>query len=334
MDFLDLPPPEDFMLVSGVETGETSTDLSHNSSSHYVSAGGDRSPSPPPPPPPDSSPPREAFDNSPLVGVKFPPLKKQAALSTPAHDEAQFKVPSPIPSPMNAGSFEADAEPEAILPPQEFIHSNNAGFQIPTPPGFEIPTPPSKDVTGTGHRDAPEPDLDEAIRQLQLLSEDLTPAPIAGSKDTSPQVRKGTSSKDSPPQGRHQQDQGVKKPEILTPVTPEPVSIAPPTWSRSSTSSSNVSSLARDPEIEQSSLSDTTKTQVQMPSMKPVMEWEVEEVCQWLEEIGLGEHCPQFRENEILGEHLLELTKEELAELGVKKIGHKKTFLTKVKELV
>ena len=67
---------------------------------------------------------------------------------------------------------------------------------------------------------------------------------------------------------------------------------------------------------------------------KLVTEWEVEEVCEWLEDIGLGEHCPQFQENEILGEHLLELTKEELAELGVKKIGHKKTFLTKVKELM
>ena len=66
---------------------------------------------------------------------------------------------------------------------------------------------------------------------------------------------------------------------------------------------------------------------------KPVLEWEVEEVCQWLEDIGLAEHCPQFQENEILGEHLLELTKDELAELGVKKIGHKKTFLAKVKEL-
>ena len=69
------------------------------------------------------------------------------------------------------------------------------------------------------------------------------------------------------------------------------------------------------------------------PTAKPVMEWQIDEVCQWLEAIGLAEHCPQFRENEILGEHLLELTKDELAELGIKKIGHKKTFLTKVKEL-
>ena len=56
------------------------------------------------------------------------------------------------------------------------------------------------------------------------------------------------------------------------------------------------------------------------------------DVCQWLVDIGLEEHCPQFQENEILGEHLVDLSKEELTELGMKKIGHKKTFLTKIKE--
>ena len=85
--------------------------------------------------------------------------------------------------------------------------------------------------------------------------------------------------------------------------------------------------VCRDPEAE------TQPTSLASHHIKPLVEWEAEEVCQWLEEIGLGEHCPQFRENEILGEHILELTKEELAELGVKKIGHKKTFFTKVKEL-
>jgi hypothetical protein len=80
--------------------------------------------------------------------------------------------------------------------------------------------------------------------------------------------------------------------------------------------------------------SGTIKAEVQMPSMKPVMEWESEEVCQWLEEIGLGEYCHQFRKNEIRGEHLLELTQQDLTELEMKKMGHKKTFLIKVKELV
>lgn len=67
--------------------------------------------------------------------------------------------------------------------------------------------------------------------------------------------------------------------------------------------------------------------------MKALLEWNVDDVCEWLEKIGLGEHCVQFRENEILGEHLLEITKEDLTDLGVKKIGHKKIFFKKVRGL-
>ena len=62
-------------------------------------------------------------------------------------------------------------------------------------------------------------------------------------------------------------------------------------------------------------------------------EWEISEVCEWLEDIGLGEHCEQFAENEIVGEHLADLSKDDLKELGVKKLGHQKTFLSKVCQL-
>lgn len=59
----------------------------------------------------------------------------------------------------------------------------------------------------------------------------------------------------------------------------------------------------------------------------------MEEVCQWLQDIGLGEHCEQFTENEIVGEHLLDLSKDDLRELGVKKLGHQKTFLSKLSHI-
>ena len=52
----------------------------------------------------------------------------------------------------------------------------------------------------------------------------------------------------------------------------------------------------------------------------------MEEVCAWLTAIGLGEHCGQFTENEIVGDHLADMSKEDLRELGVKKLGHQKTF--------
>ena len=246
IEFLDLPPPEDFMLLPGAETGETSTDLTSSPSLHQrhsrLSSGmPDRTPSPPPPPPPDSSPPREPLDHISLMGVKFPPLTKQAAFSTSTQDNMNFKVPSPIPSPMNTGSFETEnTEPEAILPPNEFIPESevqgNVGFQIPTPPGFEIPTPPTEDMAGPSKNGAP-PDLDEAIRQLQLLSEDLTTAPPA-SKGASTLSKLG-------------QDTSSMKPETVVPAPPESVTVSDAqvypqtTRSRSSTSSSNVSSLNR-----------------------------------------------------------------------------------------
>ena len=54
------------------------------------------------------------------------------------------------------------------------------------------------------------------------------------------------------------------------------------------------------------------------------------EVCAWLEAIGLSEHVQSFTENEMMGEHLVDISKEDLKELGLKKLGHQKTFLSKL----
>jgi hypothetical protein len=206
----------------------------------------------------------------------------------------------------------------------------NVGFEIPTPPGFEISTPPSDHVVPTEsvNNGNTEPDLNEAIRQLQQLSDTLTVTPSENLSGTSHSSKQALSPKRSETLANRRDEQVT--------VAESPV-YTPPIRSRSSTSSSNVSSLAREAEVDLLGAPEVQKTRAHMTAVyheKLVAEWEVDEVCEWLEDIGLGEHCPQFRENEILGEHLLELTKEELAELGVKKIGHKKTFLTKVKELV
>ena len=63
---------------------------------------------------------------------------------------------------------------------------------------------------------------------------------------------------------------------------------------------------------------------------KAVAEWDIQDVCQWLKDIGLGEHASMFEENEIIGEHLLDFGKDDLRELGVKKLGHQKTFISKL----
>lgn len=70
------------------------------------------------------------------------------------------------------------------------------------------------------------------------------------------------------------------------------------------------------------------------PSFKttPLGAWSVDDVCKWLESIGLGEHIESFRENEMMGEHLLDITKDDLKELGVRKMGHQKTLLSKLSQ--
>lgn len=57
------------------------------------------------------------------------------------------------------------------------------------------------------------------------------------------------------------------------------------------------------------------------------------DVCEWLEAIGLEDHVDSFKENEMMGEHLSDITKDDLKELGVKKLGHQKTFLSKLAQL-
>lgn len=61
-----------------------------------------------------------------------------------------------------------------------------------------------------------------------------------------------------------------------------------------------------------------------------VESWSVDEVCNWLVDIGLGSYCHIFQENEIIGEHLGDLSRDDLKDLGITKIGHLKTFQQKL----
>lgn len=77
----------------------------------------------------------------------------------------------------------------------------------------------------------------------------------------------------------------------------------------------------------------TDSTTPQSPpsyTKKQVADWDVADVCEWLQDIHLAEHTTSFEENEIVGEHLIDITKDDLKELGVKKLGHQKTFLLKL----
>ncbi|XP_077049825.1 SH3 and multiple ankyrin repeat domains protein 3 isoform X7 [Siphateles boraxobius] len=56
---------------------------------------------------------------------------------------------------------------------------------------------------------------------------------------------------------------------------------------------------------------------------KPLHLWNKYDVGDWLASINLAEHRERFQEHEIEGSHLPALTKEDFAELGVTRVGHR-----------
>ena len=66
---------------------------------------------------------------------------------------------------------------------------------------------------------------------------------------------------------------------------------------------------------------------------KPLAQWTVDDVCKWLEDLGLSSYAQVFAENEIVGSHLPDLSKEDLQELGVIRVGHRLTIERSLKKL-
>ena len=68
---------------------------------------------------------------------------------------------------------------------------------------------------------------------------------------------------------------------------------------------------------------------------KPKLEnWTVDNVATWLQSTGLGGYVGAFAENDVGGADLIDLTKDDLVDLGVIKIGHKKLLLSGIQDLV
>jgi class 3 adenylate cyclase/predicted ATPase len=57
------------------------------------------------------------------------------------------------------------------------------------------------------------------------------------------------------------------------------------------------------------------------------------DVAEWLRGLGLGQYAPAFRDNDIDGEVLHRLTAEDLRELGVRSIGHRRRLLDAISAL-
>src|SRR5215472_6216411 len=58
------------------------------------------------------------------------------------------------------------------------------------------------------------------------------------------------------------------------------------------------------------------------------------DMAEWLRGLGLGQYVPAFRENDIDGEVLRGLTADDLRELGIASIGHRRRLLDAIARLV
>jgi SAM domain (Sterile alpha motif) len=57
------------------------------------------------------------------------------------------------------------------------------------------------------------------------------------------------------------------------------------------------------------------------------------DIAGWLRELGLEEYEPAFRENHIEGNLLQSLTAEDLRDLGIASVGHRRRLLEAIKAL-
>src|SRR5215470_15148676 len=57
------------------------------------------------------------------------------------------------------------------------------------------------------------------------------------------------------------------------------------------------------------------------------------DVAEWLRDLGLEQYAPAFRDNDIDGEVLRRLTGEDLRELGVRSVGHRRRLLDAISAL-
>lgn len=64
-----------------------------------------------------------------------------------------------------------------------------------------------------------------------------------------------------------------------------------------------------------------------------VANWGLTEVITWLETMQLGEYVETFTRNDVRGKELLTLTRRDLKELGIVKVGHVKRILQACKDL-
>eukprot|EP00795_Rhopilema_esculentum_P005427 gene5427-600_t len=78
---------------------------------------------------------------------------------------------------------------------------------------------------------------------------------------------------------------------------------------------------------------DVEKFNTPRVNRKPYQEWTNDDVCRWFHEIGMGEYAPALREHKIKGIHLPNLSKDDLIELGITKLGPRVTVDEQINKL-
>lgn len=61
--------------------------------------------------------------------------------------------------------------------------------------------------------------------------------------------------------------------------------------------------------------------------------WTAEEVCHWLDSLGMGEYRRNFMENQVAGAELLDLANDDLVALKIVRLGHRKRLIKFISEL-
>ena len=59
----------------------------------------------------------------------------------------------------------------------------------------------------------------------------------------------------------------------------------------------------------------------------------MQQIADWLQELGLGQYTQRFAENDITFGILTHLTDQDLKELGVSSLGHRRQLLLSIAEL-
>uniref|UniRef100_A0A1X7UNN6 SH3 and multiple ankyrin repeat domains protein 3 n=1 Tax=Amphimedon queenslandica TaxID=400682 RepID=A0A1X7UNN6_AMPQE len=346
------PPPENNLLDDIV--GKLVKLTTGGSSDEDIDSDSDSAGSPPPlpsGPPPDSDEEENKEDNrnlqEPLIIEALddaPGNKGSTSIIEDSSLELHHEVPLPPPqrdSVFFDDGFDDSAE-DFIPPPTLEEEDEDNTFE--PPPFIEDTLPPPFDEEDLLDEQLPPPFDDEFLPPPFDEDTDLVlpagPIPVPENDDDLPPPIFDDETSDNefsydllPPVPMLLDEEEKENEEFLPPPSPPSFPSPPPPLS-SSDALNDHSNIQKDDNVTVTTQVSSTEhnTAAEENSSAPVSSWSVDRVCSWLTEIGLEMHTDTFRSNEIYGEHLIDLSRDDLKDLGITKVGHIKTLRQKLNE--